>query len=230
MVDKTRRALTQQLRAHWRTLALIMGAALFFIGVTLLLHTITDTPIGDLTRDPLATAELPFYVGFMSQVGLLIWSACASVTLFSALMIPDSPQNRPIKLFLVGAGLFTVFLALDDAFLLHEELFPKFGISETLVYGVYFAMLGLFLFASRKIFMHTPYIILLTALACFALSIGLDELPLEQWDINPFLLGDSFKLMGILAWCQYFVRVSLFQLRLLIQNPNVNHPQSLTRP
>lgn len=217
MVDKARRAFTQQIRTHWRALTLIIGMALFFIGITLLLHVITDTPIGDLTRDPLATAELPFYVGFISQLGLIIWSACASVTLFSALMIPDSAESRAMKFFLLGAGLFTVFLALDDAFLLHEELFPKFGISEILVYGVYFSLLALFLYTFRKIVIATPYIILLTALACFALSIGIDELPLETLGINPFLLEDGFKLMGILAWCLYFLRVSLAQLRLLIQ-------------
>lgn len=220
MVYKARWAFAQQLRTHWRALTLTLGVALFFIGITLLLHLVTDTPIGDLTRDPLATAQLPFYVGFMSQLGLIIWSACASVTLFSALMIPNTAQKHAVKLFLFGSGCFTVFLALDDAFLLHEEFFPRFGISETMVYGVYFLALTVFVYSFRNFMASTPYIILLTALVCFALSIGIDELPLERLDINPFLLEDGFKLVGILTWCVYFLRVSLSELRLLIHTLN----------
>lgn len=215
MVVKALSALTEQIRTYWRTLTLIVGATLFFLGIALLLHLFTQTPIGDLTRDPLATAQLPFYVGFVSQVGLMLWAACVAVTLFAALMLSESTKPT-MKRFLFIAGMFTLFLALDDAFLLHEEVFPKFGIPELLVYAGYFGLFAAFLFFFRTLLSQTPYILLLTALACFALSIGFDELPLERWNINPFLIEDGFKLMGIIAWGLYFTRVSIAHLRSII--------------
>jgi len=215
MVSKALSALNGQIRVYWRTLALIVGAALFFIGIALLLHLVTQTPLGDLTRDPLATAQLPFYVGFVSQVGLMLWAACVAVTLFAMLMLPDATHHT-MKRFLLMAGIFTLFLALDDAFLLHEEVFPKFGIPELLVYIGYFGLFAAFLFVFRRQFSTTPYVLLLTALVCFALSIGFDELPLERWNINPFLIEDGFKLMGIMAWGLYFAWVSLTHLRAVV--------------
>jgi hypothetical protein len=115
-----------EFRVHLRTLLLPMGlvlivSALAFSAV-FLLHWTQDVPFGNLTRDPTAIMEAPFYTGFLSQLGIIFWAATAAISLFSATVI--APTFASEKRFLYASGLFILMLAADDLFLLHEGLFP----------------------------------------------------------------------------------------------------------
>ncbi|MDA9552839.1 hypothetical protein N9R53_07910, partial [Flavobacteriaceae bacterium] len=86
--------------------------------------------------------------------------------------------------------------------LMHEQLFPSIGIPQKVVlitYGIItLSLLSNFYFVILK----TDYILLVLALCFFGLSIFLDMFKIPQ--VNPYLLEDSSKMIGIISWFFYF--------------------------
>ena len=127
-----------ELRANDRPYLVITVVSSVLLGAVLFLHVWKNIPVGHLTADPIALAdELPVYSGFLSQVGILIWSAAASICFFCAKRLWHTRAERELKRFLVVSGAFTLWLALDDMFLLHETVFPLIGIPQNIVLGSY---------------------------------------------------------------------------------------------
>ena len=117
----------------------------------------TRIPIGELTRDPLATMGKQFYFGIVSQIGILFWCSCAAICFFSVGILRNIKQNKVIS-YLVYSGAFTTILLLDDLFLIHEVVFPIYlKISEKIVYLVYLSILGFYLLNFKKTIFHIKY-------------------------------------------------------------------------
>ena len=112
----------------------ILALSAILLGMVLFLHFWKGIPIGKLTRDPLDLARLPFYTGFLSQIGIFLWSASAAVCFFSATVLSRHEDHQKLKQFLVVSALLTLLLGLDDAFQLHEVVLPYFGIPQMVVY------------------------------------------------------------------------------------------------
>ncbi len=93
-----------------------VAPAVLAIAVATVAGIAGDVPRRDLFRDPAPYLGTPLYVGVMSTLGVMVWVAGAAVALFAAALRP--------KRFLVEAGLFTLLFAVDDAFLLHENVLP----------------------------------------------------------------------------------------------------------
>lgn len=186
------------------TVLLISGV---FLGIVLLLHTIEEIPIADLTRDPVAIADMRAYIGFLSQAGIFFWSGTAMVCLFCATALPCHAITDNLRRFLLVSGLFTLCLGLDDAFLIHEEILPHFGIRQRLVLSTYacFTLVYLIIFR-RLIFFETRFQLMVLALLFFATSLVLDIF--EPFDYYLVLFEDGFKLIGIVTWTTYFVSVA----------------------
>ena len=53
-----------------------------FLGVVILLHDIEGVPVAELTRDPVAIADMRAYIGFLSQAGIFFWAGTAMVCFF----------------------------------------------------------------------------------------------------------------------------------------------------
>ena len=111
------------------------------------------------------------------------------------------------------AGILTGMLLIDDIFLFYEEIAPNYlHISERFVVAAYVAM-GIYFVASNwKEILSSEYLILFFALAMFGLSIFLDALPIQVfnlryfWELLGIFLEDGFKFAGISTWLLYFVR------------------------
>ena len=201
-----------QLQYLWKILFFVyLPVALLFLLVEVLSTVSTDVSLGFLVRDITATAKLPFFTGFVSQFGLMLWSASLTVCLF-ALGILHRQQGdfSGSKRFLVHGTVLTGILALDDIFLFHEEVAPVYlHVDELIVFGVYLTVgVGFVLFNWREI-LSSEYALLLVALALFATSIALDAisrvviLPLELF------LEDACKFAGIATWLLYFTRYAI---------------------
>ena len=103
-----------------------------------------------LTRDVAAVADLPFYVGFLSQIGLILWSVAAGVSYFMF-------SVRQIGMFL-WTGILSTLLLLDDIFQFHEVIVPfVLGIPEIGVFFVYGMMFVLFIWRYRSALMRSPF-------------------------------------------------------------------------
>lgn len=202
-----------QFRTSFPIIGVILAVSAVFIGVVLLLHFWKGIPIGRLTRDPTAIVGVPLYTGFLSQIGIFFWSASVAICMFSAKVLPRRhPDSLKIRRFLFISGLLTLVLGLDDAFLLHEELFPYFGIPQIVVLVSYAGFVLFYLIKFYSIILKTEYILLVMALVFFGISMTLDLF--HPSGIDPYLFEDGAKLLGIVSWLSYFFRVGEFAVYL----------------
>ena len=70
-------------------------------------------------RDLAQTCGYPIGVGLISNLGILMWTASASISLFSSLS--GLVQSRENSNFLLLGGILTSILCFDDFFLLHDK-------------------------------------------------------------------------------------------------------------
>ena len=175
-----------------------------------LLFTITlisgyyDIPIAWFTRDPTVVLGGPSYVGFISNIGMLFWAFTAAICLFTSL-IRHHNYNRITSQFLLYSGLLTLWLLLDDMFMLHDSFLPNhLMIPEKFVYLGYVIIVLAYLVKFRAEILCHEYATLLIAFCFFALSV-LADLLMEQQGLV-FLFEDGFKLFGIVTWFIFFFR------------------------
>ena len=190
--------------------------------------------ISVFTRDPAVIASDPKiiplidpkhnpFIGIISQIGILFWCITASFCLFCSAAIS---HKKDIYLnlisFLRHFGYLTSFLLLDDLLMLHESIFPELlKIPEEVTYSCY-AFVGIWgLIKFRKTIMQTEWIILLLSFSWFFCSIFIDLLAevlsfSNNWQHLQYLLEDGFKLLGIVSWFYYFLRVCLNSVKMLI--------------
>jgi hypothetical protein len=174
---------------------------------------VTGTDPKYLTGDP--TTSIPgahFYYGALSTVGLLAWSAAASISLFGAACLYRVPNCRRESHFLFWSGLLSLLLTLDDGLLLHEQLFPYgLHVPEEFVlggYAVYFLVYVKSFFAEL---MRSDYLLLVAALAFLASSVLMDQF-VPKFALHTFI-EDSLKFMGIIFWLAYFAQTTHAILR-----------------
>jgi hypothetical protein len=165
----------------------------------------TDISLSTLTRDPVAVLGGHPFVGFFSNLGVLLWCASASVCLFSFAILRQRRNNQSFSSFFLLFGCFTFVLLLDDLFLIHEVLAPSLYIPEKIILTCYFVLLFTLLNHFKKIINRTRRLMLIAAFFCFVASIFLD-LILVSGVING-LFEDMFKLLGIVSWLGYFSQV-----------------------
>lgn len=195
------------------TTAAALALAAAMIGLVLYIHASADVSMGTLTRDPLSGK--PAYLGLLSQVGILAWAAGAAVSLAAASALRGTPRGR----FLLGAGALSVVLCIDDAFLLHDEVLPLIGVPEGFIYVAYIGLIVVFLVTFRRHILQTQYAVLMLALAFLALSMVCDAWGLP-W-LDPYLLEDGAKFVGITLWTAYLCTDAESALRLAMRpEPN----------
>ncbi len=190
---------------------------LILLAVTKLFSDATSIPLRQLMLDPTEFTHVPFYTGIMANLGILLWSATASVCLFVSIFLPQLVSKEWKDFFLVS-GLLTLLLLLDDLLRIHDEIFPIYLGIKGDVFGMgYVLLILLYLLRYRTLIFQYPYGFLVMALGLFAISVAVDVAP-------PFLKGlfsvadvlfleDSAKLLGIANWLAYFAYLSSSVLR-----------------
>ena len=164
-----------------------------------------DIDTSNLTQDSNSVAGQPFYIGLVSNLGILFWCASATVCLFTGWT--GKSRGISVESFLVSSGILSIVLLLDDLLQLHEGFFQNdLHIPEELVIAIYgFFTLTIF-FQHRKIILTTNYLILLTCMMLFGLSLVVDlflpEMPGEN------LVEDGAKFVSILTWFGYYASLS----------------------
>ncbi len=198
---------------HYPSLiGLILIVSAILMGMVLFLHFWEGIPIGELTRDPNVIGDLPVYTGFLSQIGIFLWSASATVCFFSVTILSGHARHRKLKRFLLVSGLLTLLLGLDAAFLIHETVLPHFNVPQNLVLGSYAGFVLLYLFRFYALIPETAYVLMATALFFFAVSVILEIL--QPPGINPYFFEDGAKLVGLVSWLAYFFRVAEYSVNL----------------
>lgn len=170
---------------------------------------LTGLPVSYFTADVAATTKQEFYVGIYSHIGIMLWCACTAICFFSYAALRKQSKNQKLSLFLLYSGIVTLLLLIDDLFLIHEAVFPKyFNVSEKRFYAGYGLILLSYFIWFRKTIFKTEFFFLALALGFFGVSVLIDLKFTQR-----YLFEDGAKLLGIVSWVTYFTRVCLSQVR-----------------
>ncbi|MEM1255018.1 MAG: hypothetical protein AAGI69_21500 [Cyanobacteria bacterium P01_H01_bin.21] len=223
--------LCTQLKGSLSLIGLITVISAIFLGEVIFVHLRYNIPIPELTRDIAALGKIPFYAGFLSQIGLFCWFASAMLCFFSANIIEDYKTHQTLRRFLYASTFLTLVLGIDDAFQFHEHVFPSLGVPERVTYISYGGLLLFYLFRFRRLILKTAYILIAMALGFLGLSYGLDLLSAIAYlypAIRPitsggfsFLLEDGAKFIGIISWLVYCFQISKYSIRVSIAKSNI---------
>ncbi|MDA0990533.1 MAG: hypothetical protein O3A51_07260 [Verrucomicrobia bacterium] len=165
------------------------------------LHVVKGASLTLLTVDPVVLGAISVYAGFMSQIGIFGWAAAATLCLFGAAVSPQAFAFTGARGFLLLSGIATLWLGLDDVFLVHEHVLPGMGVPQKLVLATYaLGGCGYLVLFRQHIMRHGP--LLLMAMAGFGASVGVDVvIPPGEY---AHFIEDGAKLIGISCWCGYF--------------------------
>jgi hypothetical protein len=181
--------------------ALAIGFCLLVYGVIGVLMTATDNDFRYFSRDAAATLDAHPAVGMLTYTGvLLVWTAATSCLLAAThLSRIGAASFTP----LVVAGLGIAYLALDDLFQFHEELFPSLGIPQEVVLSVYAVLALGYLWWYRSFLRAHEWPLLALGVVALGASAALDQLGGRAF------VEDGFKLFGYSLLAAYFVRLVL---------------------
>ncbi|MEO6579427.1 MAG: hypothetical protein ABIO99_11095 [Candidatus Limnocylindria bacterium] len=204
-------------RAELRTTAWAVWVPLIVVLVGAVVVTATTkATMRELTQDPTTVLDAPFYIGYVSNLGNVLWAAVVGICAFAAITLIGAGLEW--RRFLLWSGVFSAVLLADDLFLLHDEILPRYaGISGEL-YGIsYVAAMAAYLVLFRMRILRTNYPFLLAALVLFGISVVVDLGSKPLANILPsnlvILAEDGSKLLGIGTWLAYFVSVGRRALR-----------------
>ena len=156
--------------------------------------------VSSLTRDMAAIAKVHPLTGVVSNVGIVLWCAAATVCLFSCHLLRQRGVHRAAG-FLWWSGLITVGLLVDDFFMFHEYLAPvHLGLDEKVVLASYVCITAVYLLRHRRLILEADYRLLVAALVLFTGSTLVDLADVGGW-WN--LAEDGCKLLGIASWFGY---------------------------
>lgn len=193
------RKVTPVLLITWLLTTLALLLAIFA-------STMKDIPLDTFTQDPNAQLNAPFYLGFFSNVGIIIWSAAMTICFYCAFRLPENGDSRNRE-FLMVSGLITLLMALDDLFQLHELVFPKYlNVSENMVYITYLNIYLIYFIRFRRQLLNSDFIALGVSFFLLGLSTVIDLLPLPM--PKDTFLEDAIKLLGAVTWMVYYVRTA----------------------
>ena len=191
-------------------------AAIYFLMFSLFLFTyafsnVKGIEVSYFLRDPITTMKVPFYIGFLSNVGMFLWAFTVGICFFTCHVMEKSKETEGAK-FIFYSGILSFVLLIDDFFLLHEIIMPAyFKISEKLLFLIYAVYLFFIVVKFNKFIMETEYIYLILALFLFFDSLIVDffreilKLGMKI-DSLGMMVEDGSKIFGALTWFIFYAK------------------------
>jgi hypothetical protein len=193
-----------------------ISLSLLFFSIIEWIHKYRNIPYGDLTRDPNAIHNSPKYIGLLSQTGMIFWFSTAGILFFAGFLMFRYFKNPNQGAFLGNAFLLTVFLGIDDMFMLHDELAHR-GIREEYFYMFYGIWLLITLIKFKNIIKHTLFPLIFIYGLLFGMSMFIDKKIKDA-----YLPEDLLKFAGIINWSFYWVSTCYYLLQKHLQAKNSN--------
>lgn len=189
----------------WRLRWYLLGGGGVIVLALLAVYGVSvaaGVPLSALTRDPAAVGETAPYIGMLSILSVMWWAGAVAICLLGFGLTRGLNIQGYQRFFLISAAI-TALLALDDAFMFHEKLFPDhLNLSENVVYVIYIGIIISYMFAFGRIILSTDYVLFIIAGMCLAASLVFDKL-VSFGDIETFI-EDGLKFAGIVFWSLYF--------------------------
>ncbi len=185
------------------SLLVILGG----VGSTVFLANITGNTLSSLTKDPAQILHYPLYIGWLSNLGGLLWIATATLCLFSAAILRHQGGSPASINFMRVSGIINLYLGVDDLFLLHDRAFPElFHLHEFPFYMTYILLILAYLVYFLRYILARDYLLLFFAGFLLMVSRG-------AFVVFPSLArfsaqGDMVKFAGIVFWLAFFYRTA----------------------
>jgi len=181
----------------------IAPAFVFFVA-SLFVLTSVGFSTEDVVRDAAQTLNASSFLGFLSTIGIWVWVSAAAICFFSAMSNDFSGQMQRRGMLLL-MGLFSLALAVDDFFLLHERY-----INQNYCFLVYAALAGALLVKYWELLFKFEGLIFLIAGFFLAFSIAIDLIqPRYKQFYNILQLAEEgSKFLGAATWLYFNCRLA----------------------
>lgn len=232
-----------QFKGLCRRLWMVYVTVFVLLVSIVILRVFYKIPMGYMTRDPAdilrhsqissfpffeeGIVNLPFYLGGLSYLGILLWCATLALCFFTYILVRKTGHDSSELLFFLLAGLISTLLLADDLFRFHEIVFPVYlHLHEYTLYASYVLIIAFFLIRARTKILNTDYLLLFFALGCLGVSLCSDMITDVLFSGIPgaTLFEDGSKFVGIVSWFLYFAGTCLQQITELITHQDKATP------
>lgn len=215
---------------NFSALAIIYGPTFFVLAVTLWAKFQANVPISFFSLDPTATLNGHPLTGMQSTLGVLVWCAAAGICFFSYLLLQRTQGNKQFCSFLLWSGAISAVLALDDMFLVHEDLAHRYLLlDEEVVFLAYGFLVVWYLIKFRRNILDSEYLLLLLAFAFFGSSIVVDLFQSKWTFPGRIFFEGGAKLLGIVTWSGYLIRTCFHVVAAPVDLEPESQPSFLNR-
>ena len=182
----------------------ILPSSILYLAI-LYFSNIHNIKLSLVIRDLAQTCGYPIGVGMISNIGILLWGAAASICLFTT--FSENINRESSKLLLLG-GLFSGLLCIDDFFLLHDRYVGPDFLNLT-----YLAISTFLLVRFRVILTKIGIFNLVISILFLGLSIFFDgviqKIFNQSYELTQ-LFEEWFKLVGIACWLNFWCKASSY--------------------
>jgi hypothetical protein len=198
-------------------LLLVYLPGVVLIGVLYILYRTGTIPFGIIFSDPTEYLEYNRLNGLVLYLGIFLLISSAAVCIFNYFILRSRDHTGSEGRFLLFFGLFSILLAVDDLFMVHEGVSDAVAtvtavtddLGEAITFAVYILVFAFFTLKYRKVIYRTEYFLFIVSIVFFVLSISLDLLPVSLPD-NPLFKGEEiFKFFAFITWFVYAARTAL---------------------
>ena len=202
-------------RRDVRIIALTLAGALTLLALLLALAVTSGMEPWKLFADATSVANNNPLSSAISSLSIMSWTAAAAVTLLAG-AVAVTHQAQAESRFLVFFGAWSLLLAVDDQFLLHEWYVPMlpFGGQSLYVVGYGIVFIGFVLTQWATLQRQSP-LLFATAVAFLLGSVCFDTAA-DAFGFKPVWAGpteDSLKFLGVVLWLSYAVSISWRSLK-----------------
>ena len=180
----------------------ILPSTILYLAI-LYISDLYNIKLSLVVRDLAQTCGYTIGVGMISNIGILIWGAAASICLFTA--SSQSINRESSKLLLLG-GIFSSLLCIDDLFLLHDRYIGPDFLNLT-----YLAMSIFLLVRFLRILKIVGLFNFLISILFLGLSIFFDgviqQIFNQSYELTQ-LFEEGFKFIGIACWLNFWCKAS----------------------
>ncbi len=189
-----------------------MYFCLFFLFLfTYAFSKIKGLGISYFLRDPITTMKAPFYIGFLSNVGVFLWALTVGICFFTCFVFEKSNGTDEFK-FIFYSGIFSFLFFIDDFFLFHEIIVHGyFHISEKFLFAGYFVYMLFIILRFNRVILESEYTYFILALFLFFNSLLADFLREilslgGKLDSLGMIVEDGSKIFGALSWFIFYAK------------------------
>lgn len=182
---------------HWRWMVSGLVAASALASLAIYMSYATGTPIRSFLRDCTAIGQMPAYYGSLEAAGAVGMAIGGGIAIFSGLV------SKSARVLLVGGGILTMALSLDDLFQLHENAW-RIGMTEKRVYATYLvALIGIGALSWRSA-LRTPLAVLGLSLGLLTVAAAIDQSE-KLAAAAPTGSEGMLELFAFVLWSAYFI-------------------------